>query len=304
MLTRAAFLLPLLLSLSACDSDASDIRSRDQPSARAEGLRDGGAMKFPGTSMDRMKDPLLKRTLLAELEEVRRTNAAASRNTDIQTLITELNSLYRTLAITAKALDRDSTFSGDISTELRKFRETDRGRKDEAGKIMNGMSGVYGMYALLAKMKFVGNAARQREIQEIHDETVTALRPDAPAVVAAAAIAEACYTLSTMIIQDIDSEKRYAKAFEHIDEQYRQGVRVGKKQEDLFINGMFRTFEVSQLWLLSINPKASPRITELNEGVAADSGEATNVGMQMGISVKYLFLISYLIAQDTVNLTL
>jgi hypothetical protein len=169
---------------------------------------------------------------------------------------------------------------------------------------MNGMSGVYGMYALLAKMRFVGQAERQAEIQEINDETVSALRGGTPAVKAAAAIAEACYALSSMIIRDIDSDRRYDKAFEQIDRQYQQGSNVANKQEDIFINGMFRTFEVSQLWLLSINPKASELITELNARVSEDSGQATNVGMQMGIAAKYLFQISYLIARDTVQLTL
>ncbi|MBE0645080.1 MAG: hypothetical protein IH600_13435 [Bacteroidetes bacterium] len=206
--------------------------------------------------------------------------------------------------MTAYALDRDGLFASEIDTELHRLRTGDDQRKEEAGKIMNGMSGTYSMYALLAKMKFVGQADKQKEIQQIHDETIEALRPDAPAVEAAAAIAEACYALSSMIIRDIDTEKRYEKAFEQIDRQYRQGVRVAKKQEDLFINGMFRTFEVSQLWLLSIDPKAGDQIGELNNGVSLDSAEATNVGIQMGIAVKYLFLISYLIAQHTVNLTL
>ncbi len=304
MICRASFLLLLLFSISACDSDASNGRFRAQSSMRADAPRGSGAMELPGASPDSMRNPVLKKTLRAELEALRKDNAAGSRSSDIQTLITELNSLSRALGITARALDRNSMFATEIRTELRKLAETDRERQDEAGRIMNGMSGVYGMYALLAKMKFVGNAEMQTEIQKIHDGTVTALRPDAPAVDAAAAIAEACYALSTMIIKDIDSEQRYVKAFAQIDEQYERGVRVGKKQEDLFINGMFRTFEVSQLWLLSINPRAGQSISELNEGVSADSGEATNVGMQMGIAVKYLFLISYLIAQDTVNLTL
>lgn len=304
MTFRAFLLLFIFFGMTACSSD----RSEEQPANRqveskaapVQDARVQTAQAFTGVD----RNPELKAKLLADLEGIRLYNLKASRSSEIQTLITELTSLTRTLAVTAHALNRNNAFAAEIESELKKFNAADRNRKDEAGRIMNGMSGVYGMYALLAKMKFVGQQDKQDEIQSINDETIKALRPEAPAVEAAAAIADACYALSTMIIWDIDTEKRYEKAFDQIDKQYQQGIRVAKKQEDLFINGMFRTFEVSQLWLLSINTKASEKISELNSGISNDSGEATNVGIQMGIAVKYLFLISYLIAQDTVNLTL
>ncbi len=303
MSARAFLLLLVFFCMTACSSNRSD----EQPVTRQTKI-EAAPQQQPAAETkqegDDDRNPELKAKLRADLESIRQYNLSAARSSEIQTLIAEMTSLCRTLAVTAHALDRGDTFAGEIDAELKKFNSAARERNDEAGKIMNGMSGVYGMYALLAKMKFIGQKEHQDEIQAIHDETIQALRPEAPAVEAAAAIADACYLLSTMIIRDIDTEKRYDKAFEQIDRQYQQGVRVAKKQEDLFINGMFRTFEISQLWLLSIDTKASEKISELNNGVSADSAEATNVGMQMGISVKYLFLISYLIAQDTVNLTL
>ncbi|MFZ1729229.1 MAG: hypothetical protein WBQ23_01270 [Bacteroidota bacterium] len=300
---RSFLFLFLVFGMTACNSD----RSQDIPGSRlsrAEAPEQANAVQAPPPGPAYERDPELKSKLKAELESIRKANLQGSRSSEIQTLITELSSLCRSLSVTARALGRSGAFSGDINSEIAKFNSANLAKKDDAGKIMNGMSGVYGMYALLAKMKFVGQQDKQSEIQAIHDETIKALRPEAAAVEAAAAIADACYALSTMIIRDIDTEERYVKAFEQIDRQYQQGTKVAKNQEDLFINGMFRTFEVSQLWLLSINGKASEKITELNDGVSSDSAEATNVGMQMSIAVKYLFLISYLIAQDTVNLTL
>lgn len=303
MSLRAFLLFFLLFGMTACSSDQSkeipDVRPKRTEVPPPESKRESAP---PSTGYE--KNPELKLKLLTELESIRNFNLKGDRSSEIQTLITELSSLCRTLAVTAYALNRGGAFTGEIDSDLEKFNSADRSRSDDAGKIMNGMSGVYGMYALLAKMKFVGQKEKQAEIQTIHDQTIETLKPDAPAVEAAAAISDACYELSTMIIRDIDTEKRYEKAFEQIDRQYQQGVRVAKKQEDFFINGMFRTFEVSQLWLLSINSGASEKISELNDGVSSESAEATNVGMQMGIAVQYLFLISYLIAQDTVNLTL
>jgi hypothetical protein len=290
----------LFAGMTACSSERSPDRV---PEERAATERPAHQAQAPVPSAPR-GDPELKQHLLAELEDIRRENGAGDRSSEIQTLITELSALTRVLGVTARTLDRDGSFRADIESELRKFSQTAERETGDARRIMNAMTGVYTMYALLAKMRFVGNTDRQQEIQEIHDETIAAMRGDTPAVKAAAAIADACYLLSSMIIRDIDSEHRYDKAFEQIDHQYEQGASVAEKQEDTFINGMFRTFEVSQLWLLSINPKATAVITDLNGGVQEDSANATNLGMQMGIAAKYLFQISYLIASDTVQLTL
>lgn len=302
MLNRLLLLtIFLFLGMTACGSGHDEDAAADTPPAeRRDGTPTPGTRRSDDpTGADR--DPERKRQLLERLEDIRRRNEAGTRGSEVQTLITELSSLARVLGVTARVLDRDGAFASAIDEELDRFEKGMRTREDEAGRVLNGMTGVYGMYAMLAKMRFVGSAEKQAEIQDIHDRTVTALRGDSPVVETSAAIADACYELSAMIIRDIDSEGRYQKAFTQIERQYEQGVRVANKREDVFINGMFRTYEVSQLWLLSINPKATDLITELNAGVSEDSGNATNVGMQMGIAAKYLFMISFLIAQATVN---
>jgi hypothetical protein len=293
----------LLLGMSACSSERNDRNIPGRGATKTDTHTVPQDSRTQKSITGQRIDPEEKTILLRRLEAIRQSNLDGRRDSEIQTLITELSGLTRALAVTAVALDRGGVFKDEIEREIARFEKTEREKKEDAARVMNGMSGVYAMYALLAKMRFVGQADRQQEIQEIHNETVSALRSDSKAVEAAAAIAEACYTLSSMIISDIDSEGRYDKAFEQIERQYQQGASVASKQEDVFINGMFRAYEVSQLWLLSINPDATDIISELNAGVSEDSADATNVGMQMGIAAKYLFLISYLIAKDTVNLT-
>lgn len=308
MLPRSILLsVFLLLGISACNSESrQDAPARvapdnDAPQASAHVTQQDSPPQAAGT---RTEDPELKKELLERLEAIRNSNETGMRGSEVQTLITELSSLTRVLAVTARVLDRNGVFAEAIRDELGRFEQGAKSQNDEAVRILNGMTGVYSMYAILAKMRFVGIEERQLEIQDIHDRTVAALRSESPVVETAAAIADACYELSSMIIRDIDSEGRYDKAFTQIELQYEQGLRVAKKREDVFINGMFRTYEISQLWLLSINPKATDVITQLNASVSEDSGSATNVGMQMGIAAGYLFLISYLIAQATVNIML
>lgn len=245
-----------------------------------------------------------KEQLLARLERIRAEHRNADRSSAIATLITELRSLSRTLAVTAHALDTEMKYHREIETIVDRADSLDRVRTDEAGNVMNGMLATYEMYALLAKMRFTGRPEKQNLIQEIHDDAIKKLQPNLPVVDAAAGFADACYNLTRMIIDDIDSESNFESAFEHIELQYAQGKRVAGSEEDHFLNGIFRTFEISQLWLLALNPRMTEDVSELNRSISSESTEATNVGIQMGIAVKHLYHISTLIAEQTIKLTL
>jgi hypothetical protein len=309
---RAFLILPmfLLAMMTACGSDTRDSAEQDtHPAADTGGAHAataGAVAAHPSQREDLgyRPDPDRKRELQAELLGIAQSRNANESDESIPTMINELYSLFRTLTVTARALDREGGFREEIRAEMSRFSSTDAARTDDAGKIMNGMSGVYQMYALLAKMKFLGQPEKQEQIQEINDITVENLRPGAPAVEAAAAIADACYNLTAMIMHEIDSENRYHAAFTHIERQYKQGMQVAKKEEDHYINGMFRTFEISQLWALSLNPEREEDVSKMNQGVSDESAEAETVGTQMGIATRYLFFISYVIAEDTVELTL
>jgi hypothetical protein len=297
-----------LSMMTACGSEKSDINAKqhhDAHIAAPQSLVDTTPiLDVQRAELGYKPSPGLKIALRAELVAIQRWRTGAKQDEPIPKLITELNSLFKALTITARALDRDSSFASDIRVEMKKFDAVDKVQTGDASRIMNGMTGVYAMYALLAKMKFMGQAEKQAAIQKIHDSTVKTFAPEIPAVEAAASIADACYKLTEMIMEEIDSENRFDEAFRQIERQYSHGVNVAKKEEDHFINGMFRTFEISQLWALSLNSARSEDISLINANISDESSEAENVETQMGIAVKYLFMISYVIAQDTVELTL
>ena len=52
------------------------------------------------------------------------------------------------------------------------------------------------------------------------------------------------------------------------------------------------------------NPDREKEVSEMNQGVSSESAEAESVGTQMSVAARYLFFISYIIAEDTVALTL
>ncbi|PLX32479.1 MAG: hypothetical protein C0600_02545 [Ignavibacteria bacterium] len=306
---RVTILLVVLFGsfVTACGGERNDEGTSRQQSAvtpQAATTSNPRVQALQRADLGYVPLPDLKAKLLEDLQAISAWRAKEQHDAPIPRLITELYSLFNTLTVTARALDRDSTFATYILTEREKFSEAEQLRSSDAGRIMNGMTGTYAMYALLAKMKFYGQAEKQAEIQKIHDATVKTFKPEIPAVEAAAAISDACYSLTELIMEEIDSEGHFVGAFEHIERQYNQGVSVAKSEEDHFINGMFRTFEISQLWAMSLNAERKEDISKMNSGVSTESARAEDVGTQMAIAVKYLYLISFMIAEDTIELTL
>jgi hypothetical protein len=300
-----AILLSTLLTATACQQKprqhAADVvvTGQDTASNVASIHTDSDSLRLP-----RVTDPELKAELQKDLKRIVAEHAAADRSDEIQSMIVDLRALFRVLSITARALDKNSDFTSEINSSLQRYRQAETRVKDDGGRIMNALTGVYDMYAILAKMRFIGRADQQQQIQGIHNAAVAMFKPDIQAVSAAAVIAKSIYMLSTMVMRDIDSEGLYLEAFEQIEERYRQGNQVSTMDEDRYINGVFRTFEVSQLWALWMNPKKRPEISAMSAQISGKSARAENVGEQMSVATEYLYRISLHIAAETVSVIL
>ena len=249
-------------------------------------------------------DPDKKAILIKELREIKKFHDSGPEEDDAKIMIHAATSLMRTLAVTAKALDKDEVFRQDIDREIQRFEKENLQRDDLAGKIMNGMVGIYSMYSTLGKMKFLGSPEGQEKIQSIHDSTVAKFHPDIQAIEGAARVAESCYKLSKLIMQEIDSEDLYSEAFLQIQSQFEKGLDVAMTPEDRYVNGMFRTFEVSQLWELFLDPPKRDNISDLNTSLQSMISGSDKIGTHMAIATEFLYRISYMIAVSTVQLTL
>ncbi|HOJ02996.1 MAG TPA: hypothetical protein PK916_03235 [Bacteroidota bacterium] len=303
-------LIVLFLSGTACGGDRGDNAAQgDTPTAETRDkntalLPPDDSVATPAAGRVAIKDSVLRNELLARLDRIERDRRAAQKADAVETMVVDLDALFEVLTVTARALDTQKDFRDQIDSEVKRFHGSVGSASSTPVRLMNAMSGVYAMYALLAKMRFVGRGAMQDQIQSIHDATVKVLKPDSKPVHTAAVIATSAYRLSRMIIQDIDSKGLYSKAFDSIEERYAQGNNVAKQDEDRYINGVFRTFEVSQLWALTINPAKRSTIKDISSGITSASEEAENVGEQMMVATEYLYKISHFIAGETVTLTL
>lgn len=303
-LLTLSLLCTTLLSATACDKHVTADKDKSTAVEQSSMATARAASADDSIRVPQVTDPKLKAELQKELKQIIAARSAAKRPDEIQSMIADLQSLFKVLTVTARALDKSGGFSKEIQNEISRFRSSDQRVKDDAGRIMNGLTGVYGMYAILAKMRFVGRAEQQQQIQGIHNATAAMFKPDIQAVRAAAAIAKSIYMLSMMVMRDIDSEGLYIEAFEQIDARYQDGNKVSEMDEDRYINGVFRTFEVSQLWALWMNPTQRAKISDLTGEIASKSSQAGSVGEQMSVATEYLYRISLHIAAETVSLTL
>ena len=306
---RTIFTLSLLfltmLSAAACRN--IDPAAEGTADMRQTAVDDSATLKraaADSSRLPRVPNPKLQEALRKELSEIDAKRDAAKRPDEIQSLIVDLNALFKVLTVTARALDKPGDFSKDIQSEIERFRQSNSRVKDDAGRIMNGLTSVYDMYAILAKMRFLGREESQSLIQNVHNATVSMFKPDIQAVSAAAVIAKSCYLLTTMVMRDIDSEGLYIEAFDQIEARYKEGNRVSSMDEDRYSNGIFRTFEVSQRWAVWMNPSNRTAISKLSNEISTKSSSAENVGQQMSIATDYLYRISLQIATETVTLTL
>ncbi len=293
-----------LLLISGCGkssesekSDTVDVRSSQRQSSAD--MRSGPLEQYVYEA-----DPDKKEILIEELRAIKRFRDSGPEENDAKIMIHAATSLMKTLAVTARALDKDEVFQQDIDLEIQRFEKENLSQDDLAGSIMNGMVGIYSMYSTLGKMKFLGNPEGQAKIQSIHDSTVAKFHPDIQAIEGAARVAESCYKLCTLIMEEIDSEDLYTETFAQIQLQYERGLDVAVTPEDRYINGMFRTFEVSQLWGLFMDPPKRQDISDLNTSLQKMVSGSEKIGTHMAIATEFLYRISYMIAVSTVQLTL
>lgn len=274
-----------------------------------EGRRETPPQKAEPVAADVTPQPVpapeLKAALTARLADIRRAHDRSPGEGELTVLIHCGKALVRTLAVTAEALDRDRRFAAEIERATRRLAEEDARRSDDPGRVLNTMTGMYEMYDILARMRFHDDSAAMTRIGDLQRRTMRALAGEKGAMNGGARMAAASYELTGMIMRQIDTEKLFAEAFARVQNTYRQGEKLAKTPEDRFLNGVYRTYEISQLWLLALDPGQKEAIGKMNDAFRDAAGQtAENLGMQLTASVEFLYRISFLIADRTVQITL
>jgi hypothetical protein len=216
---------------------------------------------------------------------------------EVDRLINACYAADRTLGTIVRAMDRNDLFSAEIREEDRRFVREDSTRLGKAGKTVNGVLGIYSCYGLMYRMRFGHDEAAMAELDRRETALKSKMRPKIPAIEALAAMSDGIFHMARAIVGSFAPDSMLAGGFEVIEQNYADGQKAAESDEDRFLNGVYRTFEVCQLWALLLDPSKREEISKLNQQMFAEGKSADTVERQMTISMLYFYKMHLLIAR-------
>lgn len=227
--------------------------------------------------------------------------AAITRDDVSEHLIAAERAAFEALVVTARALDNTGMYGDEVLAERQKLHAADSLRSTNARRITDGVVSLYTLYGIVYKMRFNDDDERMRRLDEMNTRVITSLKTSTVAIEPVALMAESMYLLVRDIMRTIDRDSLYAEAFLTIEEQFEAGRRAAETEEERYLSGMYRVFEISQLWALFIDPSAREKISALNKELAAHVTSTLDAGPQMAFATEYVARINAMIAQATIT---
>jgi hypothetical protein len=280
---RPAVLFVLMITLSHCGRTQD--KDKLPPSTTADSIRTRKSFEEKSTK------------LKTALDRVMASMESSAGMEDADRLIHAEYSYFKSLSVIARSLDVDDQFRGEINEEEKRLAREDSTRAGQAGRITNGMLGIYSMYGIVYRMHFGYDEAKMKILDDINRSVIAKMRPKIPAIEAVAVMSASVFKMSLAIMRDIDRDSLYAASFELIEQQNEEGNTAAETDEDRFLNGLYRTFEVSQLWALSLDPSKRVEISELNKKLAAETQKSGSIARQMAVAMEHLYKIHDFIAR-------
>jgi len=268
--------LTLLLALHACGK-----------SQTGESGRIADTSSAPLTDASLSKEN--KQYLLSMLEQVRTTVGSSKDTLDADRIINASYAAFQVLTALAMAWDSDQALEVAIEEKRRIFIREDSLRKGQDGKIINGLLGMHEMAQLLYSMRYAGNSEKMALIDEMGAEIRKLSAARVQGIEFVARLADNIFILLREIFQDIDREKSFAGHFEQIAQVYQEGKAASVTDEDRFLNGIYRSFEVCQIWSQFLEPQKRAEIKDLHTRLISETSRREGVGHQMATGMEFLY---------------
>ncbi len=206
---------------------------------------------------------------------------------------------FKLLVIVGRAMDRAGKFGIEINEHERQFKLMDQRGSDPAKKIVNGFTAIYSMYSTVASM-YAQNMKKKDSLLKVIEDIQSGVRDkmhgkiSAMEIVAHASMAS--YRLVDLTLREADTSEVLNEAFESIHSTFLEGDRVATTDEDRFLNGVFRIFELSQLWAYAVDPYAKDDINKLQTDIVTQSRAAQQIDEQIAIALEHLYSITHIMA--------
>ena len=278
----------LLCSLPSCS------RTQDgTPQARQQTPLNAAA--------DTVRNPVLKKRFLVALDRVTKAMETSRDTLDEDRISAASYATFRSLTVLARTWDRGGEFTVLIDREERDFLHEDSTRKGAAGKIMNGMLGLHAMVKILFSMRYAGNPVKMDTLETMEKALQKKIHDRKQGITVIASIAIDLFWYYRSILEDMDREHLFEGHIEQIGQVYEQGAGAAETDEDRFLNGIYRSFEVCQVWGLMLNPEKRAMLSEMNRQLIGQTQRREGIGHQMATGMEFLYKITDYITRTTID---
>lgn len=296
-------LLLFAFNFAACSN--SNDHPQDQPAQGNAQLTpdnsEGGVYTPDVESLPEPKVP--KDELRAQLAKINQEYEAAKKIAEPLERLTHLQYLTsRTILVAAQAYDREGDYLKQIKDYRKRFTVTP-GSEALASNLQKTMLGLYSAYALMYSIRFDEREERMKILESLRDNIEQKMKPEIPLIDAMAEMAVGSYKLLSDIMKDIDAEGRYKQSFEQSEQLFKQGTEVATSEEDHYLNGVFRMYEITKLWANLLNADATKELAGMQAKMIQRQDEADDIGQQMSRAMEDLFLLSRKMTEYTIDIT-
>lgn len=210
------------------------------------------------------------------------------------------NAAYATtkvLATLARAWDLDGSWKQIIDGKEQEFIREDATRAGRSGKIVNGMLGVHDMFQTMYGMRYANRADRMLTLDTMSNTIQRLMKERADGATLLGQLADDCFHLSKAVFLDLDKDSVFAGHIDQVDQVYAEGRGAAETGEDLFLNGMYRTFEVCQVWAFSLDVTKRNQVKQIYSSMISRTSAREGIGHQMATAMEHFYrIVDYIAA--------
>lgn len=236
-----------------------------------------------------------EKTILSDLNTTRKAFQRGRKTPDYERrLINAQLAMFRAMSNMALVLDRQHIYHAEVKKEQQLLLSRAGQRAEPQKQLLSSITGIYTMYNVVYKLAFVEDTVKIGELVAIHDSIVHSIQGSMQLFQALNTFSKSIYSMSRSVVQAVDSTGHLAGAIVQYDKLYEDGEKIALDEEDRFLNSVYRTFHMHELWAIYSAPpdqrKASLMSTSLFTDTRAKSVESKVE--QIVIAMEYLYRIT------------
>jgi hypothetical protein len=231
-----------------------------------------------------------KKALLRVLDSVQKNLKRAPREDAFGHLARYSEAAFTAVSCLAVCFDAKGIYEEDIQDELASFRKQ-LGNKDALIKdrLKNSLFGIYGLNAILYKIRFHEDTARINDLLKQHEVTLKCLKSDNSLFSFLHYLGNGAFNYLYATLYTLDSSKDFRSDLANNVFQYTHGEQVARNEDDRFLNDVYRLYELMRLWGVLQGGKTAEQFKDLQAEQKKRIDALDNPRMQIAVGMEYYY---------------